>query len=122
MIEPVWSSDVTPADLATVMAMLMPLTIDVIPVEGGTITLPNTSQEIIINMAPATNLANVNLVLPNNASSRQGQRIFVASTRQIANMVASGVPTVNNATVMFSPGDNVVFFKNTPNTWSRLIG
>lgn len=122
MIEPICSPDVTYAQMQALTAMMTPLTVDAVPVEGGTVTLPNTSQEIILNLAPATDLTNVNLVLPNDASSRQGQRIFVASTRQIGNLVASGVATVNNATVMFSPGDNVVFFKNRPNTWSRLIG
>lgn len=102
--------------------MLDPLVVNVAPAEGATIALPNTDQEIILNLNPAEPLATLNIVLPNEASSRIGERLFVASTQAIGMVTFSGTPIVNNATVAFNPGDNVVFFKNNTNTWSRLIG
>lgn len=103
-------------------AMLGPLVINATPVEGGTVNLPNTDQEIILNLNPAGPLSAVHVVLPNEASSRTGERLFVASTQAIETVTFSGTPTVNNDVVTFAPGDNVVFFKNNANTWSRLIG
>ena len=108
--------------LSDMQASLTSMTIDVVPVEGGTVTLPSTNRELIINLNPAANLNALTLVLPNEASSKMGQRVFIASTRQIATLTATGTSTVNNPTVMFSPGDNYVYFKNKPNTWSRIIG
>lgn len=93
-----------------------------VPVEGGTITLPNVDDEIVLNMAPATDLTNLTINLPGNNPGKVGQRIFIASTRQISNVTVSGALPVNNNVVMFSPGDNVVFFRNQPSSWSRLIG
>jgi hypothetical protein len=112
----------TDDQLAELISRASPQVIDAIPAEGGTVTLPSSSRDMIVNLSPATTLNAVTLVLPNETSSVMGQRIFVASTRQITALTATGIATVNNAVVMFSPGDNVVFFKNKPNTWSRLIG
>lgn len=103
-------------------ALRGPLVINTSPVEGGTTTVPNTDQEIVLNLAPAGPLSVLNVLLPNEASSRTGQRIFVASTQAIDLVTFSGAPIVNNGEVTFAPGDNVVFFKNTTNTWSRLVG
>lgn len=103
-------------------AMLGPLVINEVPTEGGTVALPNTDQEIILNLAPATPLTELNVILPNEASSRIGERLFVASTEAIGMVTFSGTAIVNNNAVTFAPGDNVVFFKNNANTWSRLIG
>lgn len=108
--------------LGEMQMSLTSMTIDVTPTEGGIVTLPSTNRELIVNLNPATNLNAMTLVLPNEASSKMGQRVFIASTRQIANLTATGTATVNNPTVMFSPGDNYVYFKNKPNTWSRIIG
>lgn len=122
MIEPASTPEVTAAQFQAIVDMLTPQVINMAPTEGQTISLPNTSLEIILNLAPAAPLAALNIVLPNEASSRTGQRLFVASTQAITTATFSGTPVVNNNVVTFSPGDNVVFFKNNTNTWSRLIG
>lgn len=105
-----------------VRQILAPLAFDAVPTEGGTVTLPQKGQDMIVNLNPAANLTAMTLVLPNEANSTMGQRIFVSSTRQITTMTATGIATVNNAQTTFSAGDNYVFFKNKPNVWSRLIG
>lgn len=105
-----------------ILAGSTPLTTTMAPTEGQTVTLPNSSLEMVLNLKPATNLTAVNIVLPNEASSRIGQRVFIATTRQIETITASGTAVVNNASVMMSPGDNIVFLKNDTNTWSRVMG
>lgn len=99
-----------------------PLELAYIPTEGQTIDLPDVDREIVVNLAPLTDLNELTINLPENSPGRVGQRLFISSTKQIANVTCGGGLTVNNPTVMFSPGDNVVFFRNEPNTWSRLIG
>lgn len=113
---------VTTAAWNQLITRLNPLTVTMAPTNGQTVQLPNTDQEIILNLTPAAPLASVNVVLPSNDSSRPGQRVFIATTRQIDNITASGTTVVNNASVMMSPGDNIVFIKNDTNTWSRVIG
>lgn len=122
MITPIGTPEVTTAEMQAILDMLTPLVINMAPTEGQTINLPNTSQEIILNLNPAAPLTAVNIVLPNDASSRTGERLFVASTKAIDTATFSGTPIVNNNVVTFAPGDNVVFFKNNTNTWSRLVG
>lgn len=122
-VRPANSPDVDGASVAAqIAAALQPLVVNAAPTEGSTIDLPDVDQEIVLNLAPATDLANLTINLPGNSPGRTGQRLFIGSTREIANVTCAGGLTVNNPTVMFSPGDNVVFFRNQPAVWSRLIG
>lgn len=113
---------VSAAQFDAMVAMMTPIVITMTPEEGQLIELPDTTQEIILNLEPATALNAVTLELPTNAAPREGQRIFVASTMQIDQLTATGPTPVNGAVTMFNPGDNYVYFQNKGQTWSRLIG
>lgn len=102
-------------------AVIAPIVMNVTPTEGQTITIPSTDKEVILNLTPAVDLNALQVNLPNNANGRQGQRIFVGSTRQIAACTFAGGLQVNNGSFMFSRGDNVAFIRNMPNIWSRII-
>jgi hypothetical protein len=93
----------------------------VTPTEGSTVTCPNIPNDMSVQMTPATMLNAITLVLPNEATSRVGQRVFVRSSLAIQQMTVTGATTVDNAVVMFNPGDCVVFFKSAANIWSRVV-
>lgn len=105
------------AILSVLGNMAGPLIVSEIPSNGGTITLPETDQEVILNLDPSTPLDTLNLVLP---TGHLGARLFVASTKAIDMATFTGPGVVNNNQVTFNPGDNVVFFQNKLLTWSRL--
>lgn len=102
-------------------ASTAPMIMNVTPTEGQTVTIPDTDKEVILNLSPTADLNNLQVNLPGNSAGRVAQRIFIGSTRQIANCTFASALPVNNNTVMFSPGDNVAFLRNLPNVWSRLI-
>jgi uncharacterized protein (DUF849 family) len=110
------------AELDAIRAMITPLVINMTPTEGMTITLPASTQEIILNMDPATDLSLVTIALPANATPREGQRVFIGCTKSIDQVTATGPATVNAAVSMIAPGDNFVYLQNKGQTWSRLIG
>ena len=91
-------------------------------VEGQTITLPSTNQSITLNLlAGGSTLLQVNVVLPANADGFVGQRVFVNSDGQVGVVsFTAGANQVNNSDVMFSPGDNYVYYRNQPTIWSRI--
>lgn len=97
-----------------------PLVINMIPTEGQTITLPNSTAEIILNLDPAADLDMLNLELPDNSAPREGQRVFVSSTRAVLQLTATGPDIVNGGVVMYSPGDNYVWLQNKEQIWSRV--
>lgn len=99
--------------------MAGPLIVAATPSEGDTITLPESEREIILNIDTPNSLSAVNVVLP---TGHLGARLFIASTMAIDMMTVTGPSTVNNNMVTLNPGDNVVFFQNDVNIWSRLIG
>lgn len=103
--------------LSVLVNMAGPLIVSETPSDGDTITLPETDQEVILNLDPAAPLATLNLVLP---TGHLGARLFVASTKAIDMATFTGPSVVNNNQVTFNPGDNVVFFQNKLLTWSRL--
>lgn len=97
---------------------------NVSPTNGQTVTvLPTTKKEIFLNISPATDLATLNIILPNNTDAPLGQRCFIGSTRQIATCTISSSIQVNSGVLMFSPGDNAAFVRNntSPQTWSRVL-
>lgn len=108
-------------DAQAIKTMLEPMMINMTPAEGQTVVVPATSKkEIFLNLTPAADLDMVNVTLP---AGFEGQRCFVSSTKTIANChmgAAQGI-TVNNADIMFSPGDNAAYVFNKPNTWSRVL-
>lgn len=105
------------AILSVLDNMAGPLIVSETPADGDTITLPETDQEVILNLDPAVPLATLNLILP---TGHLGARLFVASTKAIGMATFTGPGDVNNNQVTFNPGDNVVFFQNKLLTWSRL--
>lgn len=129
MISPTNTPDVTQASVQQMISdavgsAAQPLVIDLVPTEGQTITVPNTTvKEIFLNLAPAADLTNVTINLPSNTTALAGQRCFIGSTRQIANCTVTSSLTVYNGSLMFSPGDNAAFVRNNnaPHTWSRVL-
>lgn len=91
-------------------------------IEGQTITLPSTNQSITLNLLTGGAALNqVNVTLPVNADGYVGQRVFVNSDGQVGQVsFSAGSNQVNNADVMFSPGDNYVYYRNQPTIWSRV--
>lgn len=90
-------------------------------VEGQQITLPNTNQSITLNLLTGgSSLNQVGVVLPGNTDGQVGQRVFVNSDGQVGVVSFTSANQVNNPEVMFSPGDNYVYYRNQPNIWSRV--
>jgi hypothetical protein len=90
-------------------------------IEGQTVTLPNTNQNITLNLLTGgATLLQVGVVLPGNADGFVGQRVFVNSDGQVGVVSFSSANQVNNSDVMFSPGDNYVYYRNQPTIWSRV--
>lgn len=89
--------------------------------EGSSVTLPDTNQDITLNLQTGgASLNAVTVHLPGNTDGRVGQRVFVNSNGSIADVSFVSTNTVNNADVAFSPGDNFVYYRNQPTIWSRI--
>lgn len=91
--------------------------------QGQTIILPETDQDITLNMETGgVSIDSVAIQLPVTANGRVGQRIFANSDGQItlAHFYSSMDVTVNGGDYMFNPGDNCVFYRNKPNIISRI--
>lgn len=91
------------------------------PTEGQTISLPATDKDLFVNLTPATDLNQLTIQLPPEASSRDNQRLVMRSSRNIAEITVIGATTVDNAIVMLNAGSVTVFFKFEPNLWSRTV-
>lgn len=90
-------------------------------IEAQTVTLPNTNQDITLNLLTSGAALNqVNVVLPGNSDGRVGQRVFVNSDGQIALAHFTSSIAVNGGDYMFNPGDNCVFYRNSPAIISRI--
>jgi len=108
----------------TVIGATLPLPVTMmsfVPAEGATLSTPNQTNDMSIQLNPLTALNEITLTLPSEASSRIGQRVFIRSSLEIGTMTTIGATTVDNAWVQFNPGDCVVFFKSAANTWSRVV-
>ncbi len=106
---------------AAVSAAMEQWTLNQIVTEGASVTLPDTNQDITLNLltgGAALNAVTVNL--PSNTDGRIGQRVFVNSNGNIADVTFTSTNTVNNSDVAFSPGDNFVYYRNQPTIWSRI--
>ena len=106
---------------AAVSAAMEQWTLNQTVTEGASVTLPDTNQDITLNLL--TNGASLNAVtvrLPGNTNGRIGQRVFVNSNGNIADVNFMSTNTVNNSDVAFSPGDNFVYYRNQPTIWSRI--
>lgn len=89
--------------------------------EGQTVTIPDTDKDFTLNLLTGgASLNTVNVVLPGNSAGRVGQRGFVNCDGPVANVNFTSAIQVNNSDVMFSPGDNYVYYRNQPNIWSRV--
>lgn len=90
-------------------------------VNGQTVTLPNTNQDITLNLLTGgASLTSVTVALPSNSDGRIGQRCFVNSNGQIADVIFISTNQVNNSEVAFGAGDNYVYYRNMANIWSRI--
>jgi hypothetical protein len=96
-------------------------TLAVTPTEGSTVACPNIPNDMSVQLTPALALNAITLTLPSEATSHIGQRVFIRSSLAIQQMTVTGGTTVDNAVVMFNPGDCVVFFKSAANIWSRVV-
>lgn len=114
---------VSAAQINQMLALMTPMTLDITPVEAQTITMPDTDQEILVNLMAATDLAALSFVLPSNESTRIGQRVFIRSSRVITEMDVSADPgtTVDNWITNFNAGDSLVFIKSADAIWSRVL-
>lgn len=90
-------------------------------VEGQTVLLPSTNQDITLNLETGgASLNGVAINLPNNTDGRVGQRVFVNSDGAIALCHCYSASQVNGGDYMFNPGDNCVFYRNKPGIFSRI--
>lgn len=90
-------------------------------VEGQTVTLPSTNNDITLNLETSgASLNAVTVSLPGNSDGRVGQRVFVNSDGTIALAHFQSTITVNGGDYMFNPGDNCVFYRNKPAILSRI--
>ena len=89
------------------------------PEEGDTITLPDSDRDMTVNLILSEDLEAVTIVLP-GVHQRVGQRMFFDSNRLIATCTFTSAAMVNSAEVMFSAGDNFVYYRNQPAVISRI--
>lgn len=108
------------AEIEEMQQMMQALVINAVPTEGGTVTIPQTDRDVTLNLQPASDLVELTVNLPGGQSGRVGQRVFVNSTREIQSCTFSADIQVNSAEVMFSAGDNFVYYRNQPNIFSRI--
>ncbi|CAI3798705.1 hypothetical protein GLGCALEP_02154 [Pseudomonas sp. MM221] len=126
MISPANTPDLTQAEVQQLindaMAAGSPMTtINQAVVEGQTVTIPNTNNDITLNLETGgASLNAVTINLPGNSDGRVGQRVFVNADGQIALAHFQSAIAVNGADYMFNPGDNCVFYRNKPAILSRI--
>jgi len=115
------SPDVSAAVSSAMAEALTQWVLNQTVVEGQTVTIPNTDKDFTLNLLTnGASLNQVNVVLPGNTGGRVGQRGFVNCDGQVLNVNFSSAIQINNSDVMFSPGDNYVYYRNQPNIWSRV--
>lgn len=100
---------------------LSPVSVAFSPTNGSTVTMPAVPNDLFVTLTPATDLANLTLVLPPESADRENQALRIRSTRNISSLVITGATTIDNADVMLSANGVTVFFKFAPNTWSRTV-
>lgn len=108
------------AEIDQMQQMMQAMVINVVPTEGGTVTIPATDRDVTLNLQPATNLLELTVVLPGGQNGRVSQRVFVNSTREIDTCTFEADIQVNSPQAMFSAGDNFVYYRNQPNIFSRI--
>lgn len=93
-----------------------------VPVEGGTVQLPNTGKNLTVRLRATVDLSAVTLLLPPEGVSTTGQRVFIRTDSGIEALTVSGGPgvTVDDWTVNMQPFSNEIFYKFDDNIWSRL--
>lgn len=126
MISPANTPDLTQAQVQQLINQAMaagsPMTtINQAVVEGQAVTIPNTNDDITLNLETGgASLNAVTINLPGNSDGRVGQRVFVNSDGQIALAHFQSTISVNGGDYMFNPGDNCVFYRNKPAILSRI--
>lgn len=95
---------------------------NVSPTSGQTVAFLNASNDQVLWLTPAADLAALTVTLPTDASSRLGQRVNVACNRNITTfaITAPGGGSVLNAITSFSQNDCFAFIKVAANTWILL--
>lgn len=106
------------AAITSIQQAITPVPLTYTPAEGATITLPINDRELSVNLTPAANLSNLTIELPPMA--RLNRRVFVRSSREIANVTFTCAQPVDNWLAMFSPGDSLVFIE-AQTSWSRVV-
>lgn len=91
-----------------------------VPIEGETIILPDTRRSLVIALRPAGPLASVDIQLPTDASTREGQLLLISCTQPIDALNLTGATVYNGVTVI-STGDCIAFAKIDTNTWARIV-
>jgi len=96
--------------------------LDASPTEGGTVTGPATTNDLIARLAPAGSLSSVTFVLPNPAAPRMRQIAFIHTTESISELMVTAAPgiTVNNFIADLQPGDCVAYFRISATIWARI--
>lgn len=97
------------------------LVLNASPVTGGTVAWSDVSQDQILWMTPAANLATLTLTLPSEANSRIGQRCLVGSSKAVAILSVTGATTIYNALNVLNAGDSFLLRKLAPNTWAKSL-
>lgn len=108
-------------ELRNLELRLQPIQMDIQAQDGMTITVQDTNREVLINLLSTDPLTEITLILPSEQSSRISQRVFVRSQQTIEQFMVTGAENVDNWVASFSPGDNLVYIKSAPNTWSRVV-
>lgn len=89
------------------------------PASGATVVVQDGTNNILVNLTPATLLALLTVQLPSDAGSFIGEEIHIATTKAVTALTISGAVTIYNPLTTLQPGDVFVMEKIGANTWAR---
>lgn len=95
--------------------------ITIVPTDGQAIAFNDNPNDQVFYINPAGDLADLQLILPSNSASVNGQKAVYCITKNIATLAFTGATTIFNAPVSANAGDCLQFYKMASNVWARVI-
>lgn len=91
------------------------------PTTGQTVSFNDNPVDQLMRINPATDLADLTVDIPSNASSINTQKVIFMCTKNIADLILTGATTIFNAPVSMNAGDCFQFYKSASDEWTRVI-
>ena len=112
---------VTGADASALAGLLSPSQ-TATPNSGDNVQVNNNNLDTNLWLVPVTNpIASLTVTLPNNASSRIGQKVSIGTSKGVSSLTVAGAGTILNAPPLLQAGDLYIFTKVGNDTWALLL-